>query len=153
MREIAAETTLDSPPGAVFEFLSDLRNHWRLEHRFVEVDGLDDVGADGPTGGLVCVRGPLGLSRLARTRVLGAEAPDRERPGWMSGRADVGRATVGRVEWEIASHGSGSRVRLSARVETASVLDRVLLFAGGAWWLRGILRGALARLDAAVSGG
>ena len=50
----------------MFAFLSDLRNHWRLEPHFLE---LDDVGA---RGGRVRIKGPLGLSRVARTAVESA---------------------------------------------------------------------------------
>ncbi len=135
----------------MFEFLSDLRNHWRLEHRFVALGGLEGHSADGPTGGRVRVRGPLGLSRLARTEVLGAEPPEPDRAGRMWGRAEIGSGTVGRVEWEISAVSAGSRVRLSACAEQASPLDRLVLLAGGGWWLRRIFVAALARLDDAVA--
>ena len=59
---ISAERTVPQPPERVFEFLSDLRNHWRLEPRaFLE---LEDVGQ---RNGLIRLKGPLGLSRKVRT--------------------------------------------------------------------------------------
>ena len=96
--------------------------------------------------------GPLGLSREAATRVLGVVPPDGRRPGRMHGRAYLGAKTVGRVEWEIRERGAGgSDVRLSATVERASPLDRLVLAAGGAWWLRRIFANLLRRLDEAVA--
>jgi hypothetical protein len=100
----------------VFAFLADLRSHWRLLRRLAELDAL----ADDAAGRRVRIRGPLGLSRVARTRVLVAEAPRR-----LAGRAEVGRGTVGAVRWEIVPAGDGgSRVTLAARVESASPFDR-----------------------------
>ena len=149
--QIAAETTVSAPPAQVFAFLADLRNHWELEGRFVALGGLDGEGEHGPTGGRICIKGPLGLSREATTRVLAAEAPADERPGRLSGSAHVGAATVGRVQWELRDAGRGrSLVRLSATVERASALDRVLLAAGGASWLRRIFGNALRNLDVVV---
>ena len=87
------------------------------------------------------VRGPLGLSRVARTRVLAVEAPRR-----LEGRADVGRGTVGSVRWEIEPADGGSRVTLAARVESATAFDRAILALGGGRWLEQIFRDALARL-------
>jgi len=128
------------PPDVVFEFLSDLRNHWRLEPHFLELDGM------GPDGGVVRVRGPLGLSRVARTYVDGAE-----RPSHLRGHAEVGRGTRGAVRWEITPAVPGtSRVQFSASVERASPFDRVLLACGGRWWLRRIVRAAVARLGAVL---
>jgi hypothetical protein len=92
-------------------------------------------------GGRVRVRGPLGLSRTARTRVLGAEEP-RE----LRGRAELGRRTAASVRWSIEPRGGGSRVTLSASVDEASALDRVLLACGGAWWLRRMFAEAVEQL-------
>jgi uncharacterized protein YndB with AHSA1/START domain len=64
---IAVERAVAAPPERVFDFLADLRNHWRLERRFLE---LDERGAD---GGRIRSKGPLGLSRRVETRVLEAE--------------------------------------------------------------------------------
>ena len=128
------------PPDAVFEFLSDLRNHWRLEPHFLE---LEDMRAD---GGCVRVRAPLGLSRIARTRVVAAE-----RPSLLRGIAELGRGTRGAVRWEIEPAPSGSRVRFSAQVEQATAADRVLLACGGRWWLHRIVTVALERLGTSIS--
>jgi hypothetical protein len=123
----------------VFEFLADLRNHWLLEPRFVD---LDEVGG---AGGRVRIRGPVGLSRIAETRVLSARPPSAGSPGELDGRADVG-GTVGRVRWVIAAAGDGSEVTLSAWVEHATLVDRSLLALGGRRWLQWIFERAVARL-------
>jgi Polyketide cyclase / dehydrase and lipid transport len=87
------------------------------------------------------VRGPLGFSRVARTRVLEAVEP-RE----LRGRAELGRGTVGAVSWLIEPDGTGSRVTLSAEVHSAQPLDRAVLALGGAWWLRRMFAEAVEQL-------
>ena len=77
------------------------------------------------------IHGPLGLSRIARTRVLAVEEPHELR-----GRADIGRGTVGLVRWTIEPHGDGSFVTLSAEVERARLFDRAILRLGGEFLLR-----------------
>jgi hypothetical protein len=128
----------------VFEFLSNLENHWRLEQRFV---ALDEVR--GNEGGRVRMRGPFGLSRVADTRVLEAREPTSDLPGELSGRADIG-GTVGRVHWQIEPSDGGSKVTLSAWVERARPLDRALLALGGRWWLQRIFENAVRQLDDAA---
>jgi uncharacterized protein YndB with AHSA1/START domain len=137
---IRAECALAYPTERVFEFLSDLRNHWRLESRaFV---ALQEAGQD---GGVIDLKGPLGLSRQAHTRVLAAEPHSR-----VVGRADLSGGTVGLVAWEIDPDGAGSVVRLSAEVAHASWLDRLLLAAGGRTWLRRLFERTLANLETAL---
>ncbi len=137
---ISATRRIAHPPDSVFEFLSDLRNHWRLEeHAFLEVDEISE------SSGTICLKGPLGLSRKVETRVLRAE-----RPRTVAGRAELGGGTVGLVSWEIRPDGSGSTVRLSAEVADASLPDRVVLALGGAAWLRGLFERVLRNLEAAL---
>jgi hypothetical protein len=125
----------------VFAFLADLNNHWLLEQRFVALDELR-----GNDGGRVRIRGPLGLSRVAETRVLAARPPTADAPGELNGRAAVGR-TVGRVRWTIERAGAGSDVTLAAWLERASFPDRIVLALGGSRWLQRIFENALARLE------
>jgi uncharacterized protein YndB with AHSA1/START domain len=136
---IEAARRISHPPDRVFEFLSDLRNHWRLDERTFE---LEDVGE---TTGVIRLRGPLGISRTVRTRVL-----ETERPSRLAGRADLRGGTVGLVSWEIRPDGAGARVRLSAEVAEASVADRVLLALGGEPWLSRLFERALANLETAL---
>ena len=91
------------------------------------------------------IRGPLGLSRVARTRVLEAIEP-RE----LRGRADLGRGTVGRVRWLIEPAGEGSRVTLSAEVVHASALDRALLALGGRRLLQRMFQEAVEQVGRVV---
>jgi carbon monoxide dehydrogenase subunit G len=140
---IEASASLAHSPERAFEFLSDLRNHWRLEPGFVELDALDGDAA----GGRVRLRGPLGVSRTARTRVLSAEAPAPGRAGALAGEARIGPTTRGAVAWLIEAAEGGARVTLSAEVAAAGTVDRLLLAAGGRLWLERLFRGALAKLD------
>jgi Polyketide cyclase / dehydrase and lipid transport len=111
---------------AVFAYLAQLSNHWRVADRWIDVISLDGDG----DGGRVRVRGPLGLRRTARTRVLVA------RPGeLLEGGAELGR-TRGRVRWSLRTAPGGTAVRLEAWVERAGPADRLLLALGGRAWLR-----------------
>src|SRR5919204_6458142 len=111
--EIAATGWVAVPPEELFEFLSDLENHWVLADRFIEVVELDRAEPGAPAhGGRVRMRGPLGLRRTAVTRVIEVDAPRR-----MAGTADVGRGTVAQVSWTLTPEGGGSRVHLAARLQ------------------------------------
>jgi hypothetical protein len=97
-------------------------------------------------GGVVRVRGPFGLSRVARTQVLVAVEPSTLR-----GRAEIGRGTIGVVRWAITPTVPGTcHVRFTAEVERASAFDRLLLACGGRWWLARIVRTAVQRLGAVL---
>jgi hypothetical protein len=100
----------------------------------------------GNDGGRVRIRGPLGLSRVAETRVLEARPPRGGGGAELHGRAHVGR-TLGRVKWRIDPHATGSQVTLSAWVERTNLIDRVLLALGGRWWLQRIFANAVQRLE------
>jgi hypothetical protein len=111
----------------VFDFLSDLDNHWQL------ADGAISVVAVEPgNGGRVRMRGPLGVHRTAVTTVDSVD-PSRG----MAGHARVGARTRARVTWELEQDGDpdATTVTLSAFVEEAAPLDRLLLAAGGRAWL------------------
>ena len=140
--DIEAAALVPAPPEDVFAFLSDLRNHWRLADRFVEVLTLEasDDGARAD-GGRVRLRGPLGLRRTAVTRVVAAKPPR-----LLIGTADLQGGTRARVSWVIARRLGASRVRLAAEVERAGTLDRLLLAAGGRRWLRRRFERTLERL-------
>ena len=135
---IAASRVISASPELVFEFLSELHNHWRLEAHFVEVEHVDPDG----DGGQVRLRGIFGIGRTARTSVEETVPSSRLR-----GRAEIGRSTVGRVAWDIESADGGSRVALSAVVERAGVLDRVILALGGRRYLRRIFARTLENLE------
>jgi uncharacterized protein YndB with AHSA1/START domain len=129
--DIEAAALVPAPPEDVFAFLSDLRNHWRLADRFVEVLTLEASEGVHADGGRVRLRGPLGLRRTATTRVVAARASR-----LLIGTAELAGGTRARVSWVLAGRLGSTRVRLAAELESARVLDRVLLAAGGRWWLR-----------------
>jgi len=131
-RVVSVERVVGVPREAVFAYLADLEQHWQLADRFIEVVSLERPAGGGPAvGGVVRMRGPFGLGRSARTRVVDAEAPMR-----LSGTAEVGRLTRAHVTWTLRRSGAGTVVRLEAMVERAGALDAMLLAAGGHAWLR-----------------
>jgi hypothetical protein len=144
--EIAADGIVHAPSEAVFAFLSDLENHWLIADRFVDVLRLNGKAGD-RNGGWVRLRGPLGLRRTASTRVLAAEPPR-----LMAGVAEVDASTRARIEWRLRPQGHATAVRLTAKIDVAGPLDRVLLALGGRWWLRRRFAGALARLAGRFEG-
>jgi uncharacterized protein YndB with AHSA1/START domain len=139
--EIEAEALVPASPEEVFEFLSDLDNHWRLVDRFVQVVELEGPDGQPANGGVVRLRGPLGVRRTARTRVTAAKAPR-----LLIGTAELGERTRGRVSWTLAGRLGQTRVRLAAEVEHADPLDRLLLRLGGRAWMRRRFATALERL-------
>jgi hypothetical protein len=139
---ICARRHLAAAPEAAYAFLADLDNHWRLIDRWAQIAGVSHDGL----GATVRLRGPLGVRRTVRTRVLVASAP-RE----LDGEARVGRRTVGRVHWSLTPEGDGTLVVLSATVPTASGVDRALLALGGRRWLRRRFAAALRQLAAEVA--
>jgi hypothetical protein len=135
VRTLEAAAVVPAAPEAVFDFLSELENHWRVADRFVEVVSLE------PVGGVVRVSGPLGLRRTAITRV-----EQLERPTLLVGTADIGSRTRARVSWSLAPRDAGTLVRLAAEVERATAVDRLLLALGGRRWLERRFGSALAHL-------
>ena len=103
----------------------------------------------GPTrGGVVCMRGPLGIRRAVRTHVVEDDPPTR-----LAGTAEIGSGTVARVSWALRPDGERTRVRLEATVERASPLDRALLALGGRRWLERRFATILQTLERRVSEG
>jgi carbon monoxide dehydrogenase subunit G len=135
MRAIEAHARVHAPRAAVFAFLSELSNHWRVADRFVEVVSLD------ANGGIVRVSGPLGLRRTATTRVEHMDPPHR-----IVGSARIGARTRARVSWTLADDGEATQVRLAAELECASPVDRFLIGFGGRRWLTRRFASALAQL-------
>ena len=104
-RDIRAQRLVRSDPGELFEFLSDLENHWLLADRFIDVLELD---GDRPArGGRVRMRGPLGMRRTAVTRVLEVLPETR-----IAGTAEIGARTLAHVSWTLFGVDGGTRVEL-----------------------------------------
>ncbi|HEX6460764.1 MAG TPA: SRPBCC family protein [Thermoleophilaceae bacterium] len=121
----------------LFEFLSDLENHWLLADGAISV-----VHVEPGDGGRVRMRGPLGVRRTAVTSLERLDPPRA-----ITGTADVGARTRAHVIWELEPDGGGgTSVTLSARVEEAAPLDRLLLAAGGRAWLESRFHRILATL-------
>jgi hypothetical protein len=139
--DLEAVALIPASPEEVFDFLSDLGNHWRLVDRFVEVIELTGPPGGPPDGGVVRLRGPLGVRRTVRTRVTAAR-----RGRLIIGTAELGESTRARVSWTLAGRLGQTRVRLAAEVEHADGLDRLLLALGGRAWLRRRFAFALERL-------
>ncbi len=145
---VSAERDVTASAGSLFEYLADLEQHWQLVDRFIEVVSLERPPGGGPArGGVVRMRGPLGIGRVARTRVVEAESPTR-----LAGIAEVGSGTIARVSWALRPAGEGTRVQLEATVEHASPLDRALLAFGGRRWLERRFATILQTLERRVSG-
>jgi hypothetical protein len=145
---ISAVAIVPAPPARVFALLGDLREHWRLAGRWIDVLSLDrstSAPGPGPDGGLVRMRGPLGIGRTVRTRVVRAEPVRR-----LEGVAEVGRRTRARISWTLTELHGSTEVSLAATVEEAGLIDRLLLAVGGRAWLRRRLAATLARLSASV---
>ena len=140
--DIEAAALVPAPPEDVFAFLSDLRNHWRLADRFVEVITLDASDGGPADGGKVRLRGPLGMRRTATTRVVAARAPR-----LLIGTAELPGGTRARVSWTMAGRLGSTRVRLAAELEQTRPIDRLLLALGGRWWLRRRFASTLDRLS------
>ena len=96
--------------------------------------------------GRVRIRGPLGLRRTARTAVADA-TPSHV----MHGTAELSGGTLARVAWELAEDTGGTTVRLSAAVERAAPMDRLLLAVGGRAWMKRRFDAILERLDEELS--
>ena len=138
---ISASGLVAAPPEDVFDFLSRLENHWRLVDRFVVVVSVDGSGA------VVRLRGPLGVRRTVRTRVTSAV-----RPRTIVGVAELGGGTRARVTWALEPVGAArTHVLLTAEVERAQRLDRLVLALGGREWMRRRFAGGLVRLAARYS--
>jgi len=149
---MAVERMIPARGEDIFRFLSRLEHHWQLAPDWIEVLSLErppGAGEDAPFDrGVVRMRGPLGISRTARTQVSTVEPP-----GAMSGTARVGSGTVARVRWTLVDEGPATRVRLGAELERAGPVDRTLLALGGWTWLEGRFRAALDHLAAVVESG
>jgi hypothetical protein len=135
-----AKAPITAPVAALYAFLVDLERHWELVPDLVEVVSADRDGA------VLRLRGPLGLRRTVRTHVTRTRPPLE-----LAGRAETAGGSIAAVSWTLSPRAGHTDVRLSAEVERASVLDRLLLVLGGERWLGRALGVALSRLDVLVA--
>jgi hypothetical protein len=134
VREVVARRHVARQRDELFAVLAHLPGHWALAGRWVEALELRD------DGGVVRVRGPLGLRRTIATTLTDVRAPER-----VAGEATIG-ATRARIEWLLEADGDGTLVTLRAQVLETSALDGVLLALGGARWMQGRFATTLKRL-------
>jgi hypothetical protein len=153
-RAIAATRQIRAPRETIFGFLVSLENHAALGRGSVELLFLECL-AGSASEAVVRLRGPLAIRRTASTAITGTRAPES-----ISGRAWIEPRTRAFVSWQIESAPHGSTVSVGAIVETAGLLDWLLLAFGGRWWLRRRFASALRSLShriaptpAFVSGG
>lgn len=145
---ISARAEVAASPERVFGYLARLENHWELTDGSVEVITLHHASSSGPAiGGRLRLRGPIGIRRTVRIRVLETQPPNR-----LEGLAEVGDATAARVTWTLLAHQGGCVVGLSAAVLRTGRLDRILLALSGRRWVRACFRTALGRLAGRVGG-
>src|SRR4029079_17256442 len=113
-------------------------------HRLLTDNGMRIVHLDGPpgrrSGGLVELRGPLGLRRTARTRVGGAEFPTQ-----LWGAAETPCGSRADLRWRLKPGEDGTRVRIEVEIDPGR-RDSWLPTVGGRRWLRRRLDIALRRL-------
>jgi hypothetical protein len=138
---ITASRVVPAPPAEVFAFLAEWQNHRLLTGRSIRLLALAE-DPDGRVQGLIQLRGPLGLRRVAQTTVATAREPSA-----IGGTARVGSRTFVHVDWEMHPAARGeTHVVLSAAVATAGRLDSLLLLAGGKLWIRRLFAATLALL-------
>jgi hypothetical protein len=138
---LAADAVVGARAAEIFPLLCDLDRHHHLTDGGMRILRLD--GQRGRrTGGLVELRGPLGIKRLVRTRVSGAE-PGRR----LWGIAETQQGARAHVEWRLrpCDHDRTS-VQVRIRVEATNWPERLLLALGGRTWLRARMRAALRRM-------
>lgn len=148
MVRIIASSHVPAPRRLVFAFLADRNNHWHLAGRRIEPLEIEQDGA-GQLSGLVVIRGPLGVRRRARTRVV-----EVREPMLLGGVAELGRRTAAVVRWDLGEvdGGAATRVELSASVTAASPLDRLLLALGGRIWMEHVFATTLQLLAERLRG-
>jgi hypothetical protein len=131
---IAARRHVPRPRDELYEQLAHLPGHWQLAGRWVEPIELRD------DGGMVRVRGPLGLHRTITTELTELRPPE-----CVAGEAAIG-GTRAEIQWLLDEDGAGTLVTLRADVIEAGTLDRALLALGGRRWMAGRFAATLERL-------
>jgi hypothetical protein len=138
---IVARRQIPASAEAAIRFLADLEQHVRLAPESVQLLRLSRP-AGRPTHALVRLTGPLGIERMASTKLLQTRLANS-----IAGQARIGKRTVASVRWCVEENGAGSVVTLSATVDAASPIDRMVLILGGGRWLARRFDAALERLS------
>ena len=138
---IVARRQIPASAEAVIRFLADLEHHVRLAPESVQLLRLSRTPGR-PADALVRLTGPLGIERMASTELLQTRLANS-----IAGQARIGKRTVASVTWCVEENGAGSVVTLSATVDAASPIDRMVLILGGRRWLARRFDAALERLS------
>lgn len=115
-----------APATAVYAFLLERENHWRLDGPRIQL--LELAPGSGPRmQGRLVVRGPFAIRRTASIRLVGYRPP-----ALLDGVAKIGRRTRVHVRWNLHATGAETtRVELTATISPIAVIDRLLLALGG----------------------
>lgn len=139
---ISARRRVPAGVAETFAFLA-----WPATHRRLQVRGIASLSLDGDdllSGGAAVLRGPLGLRRTVRTRVALLAPPTR-----LAGGALADSGTAAHVSWTLHEQPDGTTlVELSAVLGPIARRDRVLLAAGGRYWIRRLFSATLRKLAA-----
>jgi hypothetical protein len=139
---ISARRRVPAGVDETFAFLASPATHRRLQVRGIASLSLD--GDDLLSGGAAVLRGPLGLRRTVRTRVALLQPPTR-----LAGSALADSGTVAHVSWTLHAQPDGTTlVELGAVLGPIARGDRILLAAGGRYWIRRLFTATLRRLTA-----
>jgi Polyketide cyclase / dehydrase and lipid transport len=139
-----ASRALPVGPAETYAFLSEPSNHRRLTTSRIRLLELHETADGQLSGGLMLIRGPLGLRRLATTRLESVREP-----GHLAGTVRAGAGTELGVRWDLhPAAGGGTVAVLSASVGRLAPTDRLLLTAGGRRWIRRLFSATLDRLAA-----
>jgi hypothetical protein len=135
-------------PADTFAFLRRPENHRRLTTQRIQLLELNVTETGELSGALMVIHGPLGLRRLARTRLESTREPAQ-----LLGTAWVGAGTQARVRWDLRPLADGHTVvTLTATFISPTLLDRLLLLAGGRLWAQRLFADTLERLAGQLSG-
>jgi uncharacterized protein YndB with AHSA1/START domain len=146
---ISAAARIRADAAAVFEFLAAPDNHRRLQVAGIRLLTLDDGAADLLSGGEIVLEGPVGIRRVAHTRVTLSQPPYR-----LAGAARLDSGTEAHVSWTLRPSGDGAvDVELTAVLGPIAVADRPTLALGGRRWVRGRFERTLRRVAAELERG
>lgn len=142
---ISARRRVPAGAAETFAFLAAPVTHRRLRVRGIALLSLD--GDDLLSGGVIGLRGPLGLRRTVRTHVALHQPVTR-----LAATALVDSGTAAHVSWTLREQRDGTTiVELTAMLGPVAPVDRLLLAAGGRFWVRRLFAATLRRLAAELA--
>lgn len=130
--------------GKVHALLSDVEAHRSLSDPAIQLLAADQRQSAGQ--GVIRLDPPIPVERTVVTKMT-----ERREPGRVAGTADIGRRRLADIVWDLEICGDGTIVRLSATARDVSPAEQLLLWLGGAWWLRRRFRSVLDRLEGTLT--